>query len=448
VKQATLKTGDRVLLHEGDRFSGQLIVNWSGTAAAPAVVGAYYLENGAARQGFQTARPIIDGQAKAIDQYDAQIRIAGNYVRVENLAVVSSAGRGVGAVGTSYVEIVQCTTDKTYKNGIIFVDSSHPTIRGNYVSLAIGSYPATGNAGGGGIELVRTTDGVVARNTLSLVYGEGINANEGSARTLIEDNFVYGVRSAGIYIDAAPYVTVRRNVVIGTANSEFWRDDNGVGAGIALNNEVYHYEDRGLAASVQTQHARVYDNLVAGTNAGIGVWGAFAGSSFDDVLIFNNTLVDNDIQASMTSVPKPGAKFVNNILLSMTPGTLDVGGTRLGGMVAHHNYFSRGNPGGDFDAAGNKYSGLALARMTNWRTALSMSQATTALSWRDFMQLKSSTAIGAGADDPRALADGDDTFDRDYTNALHNSPMDLGALRYAPLPGAKPKAPRSLALAE
>jgi hypothetical protein len=113
VKQATLKTGDRVLLHEGDRFSGQLIVNWSGTAAAPAVVGAYYLENGAARQGFQTARPIIDGQAKAIDQYDAQIRIAGNYVRVENLAVVSSAGRGVGAVGTSYVEIVQCTTDKT-----------------------------------------------------------------------------------------------------------------------------------------------------------------------------------------------------------------------------------------------------------------------------------------------------------------------------------------------
>jgi hypothetical protein len=441
--QATLRAGDRVLLHEGDRFAGQLRFDWGGTASAPGVVGAYYLDNGAPRVGYKTSRPIIDGQGKTIGQYDGLVRLRGSYARIENIAVVNSTGRGIDAVETAYVEIVQCLTDKTYKNGILFRDSTHPSIRGNTVSFAIQSYPATGNAGGGGIELVRTTDGVVAGNTLNRVYGEGINANEGSARTVIEDNYVFGVRSVGIYVDAAPYVTVRRNVVIGTADSEFWRDGNGVGPGIVLNNEAYHYDDRGLSPSVQTQHTRVYDNLIAGTNAGIAIWGAFQASSFDDVLIFSNTLVDNDLQTSMSSMPKPGAKFIDNILLSITAGTADVGGTKLGGMVARNNYFSRGNPGGDFASATNKFSGLTLARMSNWRSALS----TTQLSWRDFVVQKSSSVIGAGDDEPQRLADGADTFDRDFTDAPHNTPMDLGALRF--VPGvARPKAPRSLALAQ
>ena len=36
--------GDRVLFHEGDRWVGQLTVDWAGTASQRAVVGAYYLD--------------------------------------------------------------------------------------------------------------------------------------------------------------------------------------------------------------------------------------------------------------------------------------------------------------------------------------------------------------------------------------------------------------------
>ena len=68
-------------------------------------------------------------------------------------------------------------------------------------------------------------------------------------------------------------------------------------------------------------------------------------SSFDGMLIYNNTLVDNNTQVAMSATPKPGAKFSNNILLSLSSGTRDVDGTNLGGMVAKNNYFSQGDPG-------------------------------------------------------------------------------------------------------
>src|SRR6188508_1226396 len=54
--------GDSVLFHEGDRWVGQLTVDWAGTASARAVVGAYYLDGSTAVRGYRTARPIIDGE--------------------------------------------------------------------------------------------------------------------------------------------------------------------------------------------------------------------------------------------------------------------------------------------------------------------------------------------------------------------------------------------------
>ena len=86
-----------------------------------------------------------------------------------------------------------------------------------------------------------STSTVVRNNTVSEVWGEGINAHSGSQYTLIENNRLYAVRSAGIYADAAPDTTIRRNIVVGTANSEWWRGSNSVGPGIVLNNEKYHY---------------------------------------------------------------------------------------------------------------------------------------------------------------------------------------------------------------
>ena len=123
---------------------------------------------------------------------------------------------------------------------------------------------------GASIAIVASTSTVVRSNTVSEVWGEGINTHSGSQYTLIENNRVFAVRSAGIYADAAPDTTIRRNIVVGTANSAWWRGSNSVGAGIALNNEPYHYPVGGgsRSVSVQTQRAKIYGNLVAYTNYG------------------------------------------------------------------------------------------------------------------------------------------------------------------------------------
>jgi parallel beta-helix repeat protein len=271
------------------------------------------------------------------------------------------------------------------------------------------------------------------------VYGEGNNTKHGSARSLIEGNYVFGAYAVGIYLDAAPNATVRRNIVVGTSNPEFWRSSRSVGAGIVLNNETYHYAANGgdLPATVQSRHAKIYGNLVAGTSHGLGFWGQFDQSTFDDVVIFNNTFVENETQLVLREKPKSGAKFVNNILLSIGSDNRDVDRTSAAGLVARSNYFSRGSPGGDFNATNNVVTGLVLARMSGWRAVNQASE----ISWRDFEIRAGSRGIGSGDEEPRSMSQGDNTYDRDYNSLPHNNAMDLGALHFSETPVTTPKKP-------
>jgi hypothetical protein len=436
-----MRTSDRVLLHEGHRFVGQLRVDWSGTSTAPVTIGAYYLSNGQATAGFKAARPTIDGDDRLPSgEHDGLVRVRGDYVHIENLRVVNSEGRAISFADVTNGVVSACVIENAYKSGIKFVNSDRALAVGNIVSRAGQAWPEDAEPWGGAIELVASNDGVVRGNRISEVFGEGINANHGSARSLIEDNYVHAARSAGIYLDAAPDTTVRRNIVIGTTNPEFWRSNDLVGAGIALHNELYHYEDVSppLARSVQSRRAKIYNNIVAFTNSGIGLWGAeLPETSFDGLLIFNNTLVDNGTQLTARSMPKPGAKFLNNILLSVSPGSRDVDTSELAGMTARSNYFSRGNPGGDLAHAGNRYQGLALVRSTGWRLFSAIAPGT----WRDFSLANGSAGIGAGDDEPGGLSQGNDRFDLDFNGLPHNVPMDMGALHFTTREIRKPKTP-------
>jgi hypothetical protein len=440
VNRHTMRASDRVLLHEGDRFVGQLIVDWGGTSTAPVTVGSYYLKSGAPTAGFKTSRPTIDGQDRLpASDGDGLVRVRGNYVHIENLRVVNSEGRGIDFAFSHNGLVTQCETDNTYKGGIKFVNSNGALITENRVSGAGHAWPEDGKVWGGAIELVGSHDGVVRRNTVNEVYGEGINANHGSQRVLIEDNYVRGARAVGIYLDAAPDGTVRRNIVVGTTNPEFWRETQS-GAGIALNNETYHYEDSKppLDRNVQSRRARIYGNIVSSTQSGIGIWGQYPASTFDGVLIFNNTLVDNGVQITFRDKPKPGAKLINNILLSVSPTARDVDKATLNGMTAKSNYFSRGNPGGELVHSGNRYQGLSLAKTTGWLLATSVP---TAATWKDFALAQGSAGIGAGSDDPQRLSQDNDKFHLDYNGVPHNAPMDFGALHFTSSAVRKPKKP-------
>ena len=444
VNKQTFATSDIVLLHEGDRFTGSLTVDWSGTSSQPAVVGAYYINSsGAATRGYATTRPVIDGgNTLPGGPYDALLTVRANRVRVENIKVMNSTGRNIAASDTDSTTIIGCSTDGAYGSAIHVQRSTNPRIENNVVAHAGKAFKA-GAVWGGAVEMDQTTGAVLRKNIVTESYGEGLNSNA-SRGTIIEDNYVYAVRAVGIYIDASPDATVRRNIVVGTTNSEYWRSGSTVGPGIALNNEKYHYESSNspLSVSQLTQRTRVYGNLVAYASSGIAMWGEFSLSSFDNVLIFNNTLVDNSTQMSVQSNPKPGSRFDNNILLSLSSGTRDVSGTALNGMVARNNYFSKGNPGGDYVNSGNRFSGLKLAKMSGWRSISAREQIT----WRDFDVQGGSPVIGAGSDEPRNMASSSDTFNLDFNAINHNQPMDMGGLRFGALSAKKPSAPENLAL--
>jgi hypothetical protein len=444
VNNFSFASGDQVLFYEGHRWVGQVTVDWGGTSSAPAVLGAYYLDGSTPKAGFRSAAPIIDGEDRLpSSRYGALVTVTANNVRVENLRVMNSEGRGIAIVQVNAIEVIGCSVSNTSGGGIHFLGSQGSRAENNFVTEAgIGAREGY-STWGASIEIVKSTSTVVRRNTVSEVYGEGINAHSGSQYTLIEQNKLFGVRAVGIYSDGAPDTTIRRNIVVGTANSAWWRSGSSVGAGIALNNEAYHYPIGGgsQSVSVQSKRAKVYGNLVSYTSTGLAIWGqGLPETSYDGVMIYNNTFVDNNTQVSMNNKPKPGAQFMNNILLSLSSGTKDVEGTELNGMTAKNNYFSQGNPGGGYVHSGNRFTGLTIAKMSGWRAVTNRDQIT----WRDFVVASGSSVIGAGDDQPASTATAAQNFQLDYNSAEHSRPMDMGGLTFATPTTRRPMAPTSL----
>ena len=393
VNRQTFASGDKVLFREGDRWQGRLAVDWSGTAAAYATVGAYYVENGKALEGYRDQRPIIEGAGRYPQGgiYDALIVVnSHDYVRIANLEIRNSEGRGIAFGRSNYGDVVDVVVDGAYVDGILFLRSAHGSVSRSVVTHAGLVFPRDGkkHPWAAAITFTKSDFGRVMDTTVAETYGEGINANGGSKGTLIENNRLFAVRAVGIYADAAPSTTIRRNIVLGTANKEFWRDDDSVGAGIAINNEKYHYKAGGgsLTTDIQSKDVKIEGNLVANTSSGIALWSGLPNTSFDNLSVTNNTLIDNDRQLSGLGTAAPGGLLANNVLCSLSKGTADVDSSKLSGMTARNNYFSQGDPGADLSNAGNRYSGIALSKTTGWRTIDSID----GVDWKKFASIADS----------------------------------------------------------
>src|SRR5262245_24606355 len=91
VNSYSFAPGDSVLFLEGNRWAGQLTVDWPGTASERAVVGAYYLDGSTPVRGYRSSRPIIDGEDRLPSgPWDALVGVRTERVRVENLRVQNS----------------------------------------------------------------------------------------------------------------------------------------------------------------------------------------------------------------------------------------------------------------------------------------------------------------------------------------------------------------------
>jgi len=438
---SAMSDGDSIFFRAGDRFvlSAPLQVTRSGSADGYVVLGAYTMNGGTVSHRVSTDRPILDGDKKAprLKDYLGLVHITGRYVEVRDLVLTNSGGLGLRFHETSDGRVDNVKTDWTYYQGIQAFKSDNIRIKdcdvtgfghgGKYYGESV--YP-------NGVSVRSSSNVIVQGCVVHEGWGEGINSYYGSRNVTIENNVVYATRNVGIYVDSTQNADIRGNVVLGTADSLYHRysDKPWMGPGIALNNESYQFSGS-LSTSAVAKNVRIYNNLVAGTVMGLAFWGEHSATDWRDIVVANNTFVDNETQIWLMSTKYSSVQIVNNIFLSLSSSTTDWGGAiDRSGIEWRNNYWSQGKPGAAA-SAGDVYQGLKLRKMDGWTNIRSRND----VSWQDFAPMSGSTTIGAGVDTILSVVA------TDFSGKSRPRPPDIGALQAGDVRAERrPKAPGGL----
>ncbi|QHW33493.1 right-handed parallel beta-helix repeat-containing protein [Paenibacillus rhizovicinus] len=193
VSGAAFGAGDKILFRSGDSWSGQLMINDSGTSAKPVTVGAY----------DKGSKPLINGGGNS-----AAVLIDGaSYVTVDGLAVTNYDGANV-------TDGVEGNRDGIKISGI----SSNITIRNNEIYNVEGfsNHEATGSP--------RGTSLAAHDNNMYMVgaiYQNGTPANN----YLIENNYIHDNTVNGVLTtQVGTGLIIRGNTVNngGADGIEYW----------------------------------------------------------------------------------------------------------------------------------------------------------------------------------------------------------------------------------
>ena len=424
-----LGSGDSLYLRAGDQWTpgGTLNVNVSGSSTNPVVIGAFQVDaTGQVSHRVTDRRPVLDGQTNVPSRgtWSGLITVRGTNVRVQDIEVRNSGGVGVVFQDTSNGVADNVKTDWTYFNGILANRSDAITVIGADISgFGRGGHEFGESYYPSGVSVASGHGFVVTDSYIHEGWGEGISGFRGSSDIIIENNVVYAVRNVGIYLDAARDAEIEGNLILGTTDSQYYRSANFVGAGIALSNELYQYQGHGggLSTDFITENVSIFNNLVAGTSAGIAFWGELPDVAFKNIHVLHNTFVDNRAQFRSYGFPFTNVDVANNIFLSLSGDAEDVspGDFESAGNVEFStNYWSQGRPPWSMRSSNDIYDGLTLTRSSGWRDISDASQVT----WQDFQPASGSVTIGAG--DTTYLSQ----VPMDFNGTPHSTAPDIGAL--------------------
>lgn len=224
----------------------------------------------------------IDGAGLSIpDYWEGVVTIADvSYIRVQGLRVEHSGYTGIIANRTSFVEILNNQTYDTYLSGIGIWRSSDALVDGNTVELAVN---------GGEQESITvsiSSNVVVSNNEVSndgagTDGGEGIDIKDGSSNVVVRGNTIHDLDELGIYVDSwdsdTSDILIEDNIVHNCNNH-----------GIAIAAERGGRVDR-----VTIRNNLLYRNGRMGIT--IADWDAGYAHPMDDILIVNNTAVENGL---------------------------------------------------------------------------------------------------------------------------------------------------------
>lgn len=378
-----VRNGDTLLLRRGDKWVRQSLRIDKNNVTVGAFV-----------NGKGNALPIIDSAKDRLGNWAGTVHVTGDNVTVKDMDIRNAGGIGLKFESVKKGRADNVHIDWTYHHGLQVQKSTGVTIENSSVSMHNSGWKYhNAKVWGNGIAITSSKNAIVRKNKVQRGFGEGIDAFYGSSDVLIEDNVVYANRAIGIYVDAAQRVTIQRNIVLGTSERLFYRDSNGVGGGIVLNNEKYQYQKYGgnLSNSFVTRDIKVLNNLIAGTNAGITIWGQYEASNFQNIVIAHNIAIDNEMQIAVTAdrFSGSGNKLWNNAFMATSSKNAMVGGKKGTPFNKKSNYWSV-KPHAAFVANGDVVGGSSLAKKSGWRSIPNIN----AVSYKHFIPSGSLTSKG------------------------------------------------------
>jgi hypothetical protein len=391
----SFKAGDDVYFRCGDTWTGQFIINWSGTGESNrAVVGAYYMNGGTETIGVSGNKPVISGNNKTIptgDLYSALLYVQGDYVTVTNLEIKQSRGRNIlvhsSSSGADYVTLNNLYIHDAYGSAV-YVNTGSDNCTLEYCEVYNNGYDAWAEPGNWPAVVIawQTTNFRAHHNKIYHNWGEGLNDYNHSSGTIFEDNQVYENWAVNIYSSCTKDVIIRRNLVYNTTDTSIWRNGGNPG-GIVFGSEDY------CKNASYNSNIQIYDNIIANTGQNIGYWGNGGLAPLSGVKIYNNTLVEaynpggTPVSISLDS-NITNAEIKNNIILQST-GT--VASIPSSGVTCDYNLWSRQPPAAARGAHDPDYGDPQLAKTSGWSSLTAGS-----LKGSEFSLKANSPAIKAG----------------------------------------------------
>jgi hypothetical protein len=302
VNSFSFSQGDDVYFKCDDTFSvpRELTIDWGGTAANRAIIGAYY---GDGTIGVSRNSPVLDGGWDGITDlwttasWNGLVTVSdgSDYVTIKDIKVYRAGRKGIFTDSADYVTISNVIVQTTYRVGVslyngdncILEDSEIVDVGRGGRCACINMTTKTGSSKGGTI---------IRRNVIRDNYYAGIDGSgrEGinfylSNNSLAEYNVIYNPRAIGIYFDHAIGCTARYNLIYFTSDKVAWLSSTSPGRGIVLTDE-----DDEIAAHFG-QDNTIFGNMIAGCVTGIEMWSG-VNNDFDpglvNVKILNNTIVE------------------------------------------------------------------------------------------------------------------------------------------------------------
>ncbi|MBD2744797.1 right-handed parallel beta-helix repeat-containing protein [Coleofasciculus sp. FACHB-1120] len=320
------KPGDTVYVRGGTySFTKEQYIGSIGTSSNPIRY-----------QSYPGEKAILDG-SKTPSNTNI-VNLAGAYNIFKGFEVKNSKFTGIVSWGGNNLQILNNTIYNSYRNGIFvgydkdMTTASNIRIDGNTVYLNCLANKSRTLSGGWdqGIASGRASNITISNNHVYQNYGEGIDfiLTKGgvASKNKVHDNY-----SVNLYLDNATDITVERNHIYTTNNTNFYRDGKPA-SGIQAANEYYDFSN-------PVNNIKIRNNIVTGGNTGFAYFSTYGrGGGLKNFVIANNTfykatraillihsdpghtnnLIANNIfyqtgSVAMTEIPaKTGLAFRNN----------------------------------------------------------------------------------------------------------------------------------------